>query len=242
MFYSFEHQFGKIRYIVEATYNILRGFDKSYIEIFYVTPELDLTQFTDLQRPIKALKEISFGFNCCFNCLSEPLHLMMFLPKKGFVPGETIPVTIEIDNNSNTRINFIKVELIEKLTFVATIPRVVKETKKAILETRELDAVVAPYQNKIFRTGIYLDPDFDWKIFVGSALFYCDYIIRTEAIRVQSVGLSKNPSVDTNILIGTIPVLEQIAENGTRMNNYNQLPLYHEVSSYLPTFEESVRN
>lgn len=230
--------------MVEANYNILRGFDKSYSETFYVTSELDLTQFTDLRHPVRSLKEVSFGFNCC--CLSEPMQLITFLPKKGFVPGETIPVTIELDNNSNVRINFIKVELIERLTFVATIPRVVKESKKTVLETSQLDVVVAPYQNKLFQTEIYLDPDLNWKIFEGSLLFYCDYIIRVEASRVQTVGLSKNPVVDTKIQIGTIPIIEDVSNGTTPRGQEQRLPSYQEASSSsafssLPTFEESVR-
>lgn len=220
--------------MVEANYNILRGFDKSYSEMFYITSELDLSQCSDLHNPVRSMKEVSFGFNCC--CLSEPFQLITFLPKKGFVPGETIPIKIEIDNNSNIRINFIKVTLIERLTFVATIPRVVKECRKTTLETRQLDVVIAPYQNKLFQTEIFLDPDLNWKIFEGSLLFYCDYIIRVEASRVQSVGLSKNPANETKIQIGTIPIVE-------RTSNGMQLPSYQDVTTYSspPTFEESVR-
>lgn len=225
--------------MVQANYNILRGFDKTYTEIFYVTSEIDLNECMDLGKPVRALKEVGFGFNCC--CFSEPLQLIIFLPKKGFVPGETIPVTIEIDNNSNVRINFIKVELIERLTFVATIPRVVKECKMTVLESKQLDVVIAPYQNKLFQTKIALDPDLKWKIFEGSFLFYCDYSIRVEASRMQAVGFSKNPVVETKIQIGTIPIVESGSNETANEEDRERLPSYHEVSRP-PSFEETVQN
>lgn len=227
---SFEHQLGKVRYVVQANYNIIRGFDRSYTEIFYVTSEVDLNQYKDLSKPVRTLKEISFASNCC--CFSEPLQLAIFLPRKGFVPGETIPITIEIENNSKTHINFINIELLERLTFVATTPRVVHERRVTVLKLKQLDVVVAPYQNKLFQTNIALDPHLNWKLFEGSKLFYCDYFVRVEASRRQIMGLVQNPVVETKIQLGTVPITDDTPCDP---------PSYQEVSSHhSPAFEEVV--
>lgn len=37
--------------------------------------------------------------------------MVVFVPYSGFVPGQSIPVTIEVDNNTNVDIDSIKIRL-----------------------------------------------------------------------------------------------------------------------------------
>ena len=42
---------------------------------------------------------------CCCCCRSGPLTLTTHVPTKGFVIGETIPLTVEVDNATNVKIS-----------------------------------------------------------------------------------------------------------------------------------------
>jgi len=37
--------------------------------------------------------------------------MIVYLPYTGFVPGQSIPVTVELDNNSNVDVDSIKIKL-----------------------------------------------------------------------------------------------------------------------------------
>jgi len=39
------------------------------------------------------------------------MTLVVCLPYKGFVPGQVIPLTVELDNNSNVTIDAVKIKL-----------------------------------------------------------------------------------------------------------------------------------
>lgn len=66
-----------------------------------------------LKEPKKEEKE---KFYCCCCCESGPMTLVACVPYTGFVPGQNIPLTIELDNNSNVAIDAVKVKL-ERVIF-----------------------------------------------------------------------------------------------------------------------------
>jgi len=62
----------------------------------------------------------------CFCCKSGPLSAMVHLNKTGFVPGEPIMVSAEIDNKSNRQISgsnakIIQVRTLKKKVFLLKI-------------------------------------------------------------------------------------------------------------------------
>lgn len=61
-----------------------------------------------MQKPKKEEKE---KFYCCCCCESGPMTLVLCIPYTGFVPGQIIPLTIELDNNSNVAIEEVKIKL-----------------------------------------------------------------------------------------------------------------------------------
>jgi hypothetical protein len=61
-----------------------------------------------LQESVK--KENSKYF-CCFCCKSGPLTLATHLPARGYVPGQSIPMTIEVDNASDVEVYEVVCEL-----------------------------------------------------------------------------------------------------------------------------------
>jgi hypothetical protein len=61
-----------------------------------------------IQEPVR--KEVSkhFGF-CCWS--SGPLTMTLSLPISGYVPGQDIPITVDVENNSNVPIREVKCTL-----------------------------------------------------------------------------------------------------------------------------------
>ena len=58
--------------------------------------------------PIKLENHKTF---CCCCCSSGPLTLVSMIPARGFVSGQQVPITIEVDNASNVNIKTVTVEL-----------------------------------------------------------------------------------------------------------------------------------
>jgi hypothetical protein len=48
---------------------------------------------------------------CCLCCESGPLTMVLSLPVTGYVPGQDIPVTIEIDNASDVCVTNVRCRL-----------------------------------------------------------------------------------------------------------------------------------
>ncbi|KAJ9599747.1 hypothetical protein L9F63_026405, partial [Diploptera punctata] len=58
--------------------------------------------------PIKKEVSKTFGF-CCWK--SGPLNVVLSLPVGGYVPGQDIPVTVDIENGSDIPIREVKCTL-----------------------------------------------------------------------------------------------------------------------------------
>lgn len=67
------------------------------------------------QEPIEFEKSKNF---CCLWCKSGPLTLTVKLPTSGYVPGQTIPFQIEIENGSNIRVRPINCELRKVISYL----------------------------------------------------------------------------------------------------------------------------
>jgi len=39
------------------------------------------------------------------------MKMVAYIPYSGFVPGQSIPLTVELDNNSNEDVDYIKIRL-----------------------------------------------------------------------------------------------------------------------------------
>lgn len=213
--YSIEHTHGHVRYTVKANYDISWGFDKDSTTTFYIRSGLDLNEFSHLKDPVKEIEQKIFG--CCC-CESDPMQLVNVLPKSGYVPGETIPVTIEIDNNSDVRIDFVRVKLKENLTFITRSPRTDTKHETTTINEHFFQTAVAPFQKKLFQTTFYLDPSYDWKLYNGCGIISCEYYLKSEA---EASGCHSNPSNSTKITVGTIP----FAEVMTNVSGYPLAPL-----------------
>jgi len=68
----------------------------------------------NLQEPKIQEKE---KYYCCCCCKSGPMTMIVYVPHIGYVPGQSVPITIELDNNSNVDVDSIKIKL-ERVIFL----------------------------------------------------------------------------------------------------------------------------
>lgn len=90
-----------------------------YIESFYVKDLIDLEAIVYPFKPFdKSTKKVfGYGFGKLVFHKSEPLCIITKIPKLVWQPGETMPISIKITNKSDVNVKYIRLEIIEKLTF-----------------------------------------------------------------------------------------------------------------------------
>jgi len=60
------------------------------------------------------IKQKSYSYGCL---LSGSMKLVASIPYCGFVPGQTIPITVTLDNNTDVNINHIIIRLERVMIF-----------------------------------------------------------------------------------------------------------------------------
>ena len=94
--------YGTIRYYVKATLNIPWGLDKSVYDGFTVCPYIDLNLDTKLAMPVISAVQKTSLFS------SKAVNLSISMPKMGYVCGESIPLRVEINNESSSEVTSIE--------------------------------------------------------------------------------------------------------------------------------------
>lgn len=141
---SFEGSLGYVRYIGKVVLDRPWKFDQGAKMAFTVISPLDLnhnqllrvslvcfpTNFDENshwagsihspQQPVNLTLEKSF---CCCFCRSGPLTVTVQLPSTGYVPGQIVPIFVDIDNASNVEVERLRISLRQNVTFKATSPR-----------------------------------------------------------------------------------------------------------------------
>lgn len=128
---SFEGEYGHVRYTVKATIEKPKRFTHVTKTAFSVIGSLDLNTIPQIDvsfffqnKMAKYLSELmkwlfyritwfrlqapagmTLSKNiCCLCCTSGPISALLSLPRRGYVPGDIIPVVVEIENLSRRKI------------------------------------------------------------------------------------------------------------------------------------------
>ncbi|KAJ0174951.1 hypothetical protein K1T71_009092 [Dendrolimus kikuchii] len=110
---SFKGEVGTVTYSITATLifpdpNVLN--EALFKEIKVVAP-LDLnTGSPDIKNPINLEFEEEYGCGCI--CTPKPMRIQVHLPVTGYCPGQDIPITVDVDNESSTEITKTILELV----------------------------------------------------------------------------------------------------------------------------------
>ncbi|XP_071567178.1 arrestin domain-containing protein 17 isoform X2 [Temnothorax nylanderi] len=197
---SFElPEFGHIRYIVKATLDRPWKFDQEAKSLFTVVVPLDLNQEPRAAEPVQ--QEMSKTF-CCLCCGTPPLTVNFSLPARGYVPGQSMPIKINVENLSNVVVTVIKLILREVVTVRVTDPS----------ETRIQEVVIAEVSKGPIQAGG--TADYEQHLNVpplppSNSLANCQYIDFEYELKVEACvegWYHRNLSAKTPILVGTVPL------------------------------------
>ena len=86
---------------------------KTFITVSSIV-DLNLIQGADIAQTNSNVK--TFGLLCC---TSGPLSATVRIPRYGYTPGEVIPISAEIENLSDKKMNFTKARLFQDVVFSA---------------------------------------------------------------------------------------------------------------------------
>lgn len=192
---SFEGEFGKIRYTVQAILDRPWKFNQTSTVAFTVLKPLDLNQHL-LTLKKRREEKLTKTF-CCWPCTSNPLYVGVNIPMIGYVPGQKVPITVELNNTSGVSVTGIKTKLDRKVSYISQKPRTktreVNESLAALLTTVSNDEPVQFLQEleipSVVPTG-------------NCSVLVIDYMIK---VKVHVDGCHKNPTIKIPITIGTVP-------------------------------------
>ncbi|XP_049799800.1 uncharacterized protein LOC126235108 [Schistocerca nitens] len=105
---SFEGTYGRIRYTIKAKMNRPWAFDEKVKAFYTVISHLDLNKDPLVKEPVLQVTEKTL---CCCCCRSGPLTLVANIPATGFVSGQEIPITVEVDNATEETISAVTCSL-----------------------------------------------------------------------------------------------------------------------------------
>lgn len=116
--------------------------DKTFTIEFTVRRGLDLNaEPSAIRRPARVESTNTFR---CWPCRSGPLLVEMQVAATGFVPGQRIPVVLEVSNRSGCKIHMIQLKLVMIVTYTSDTPRVKVKTHRQDVTGAELDQIDDP--------------------------------------------------------------------------------------------------
>ncbi|SPP84084.1 arrestin domain-containing protein 17 [Drosophila guanche] len=136
---SFEGRYGCIRYIVKVLLIRPWKYDQAYTTGFTVLKMMDL----NFETPQLRLAAHSEGYRtfCCGPCKTDPLKLELNLPQAGYVPGQKIPVTVVVVNNSSVAVSELRLSLVMLIRYFSLSPDHAR-VERIIISRAKGDAVL----------------------------------------------------------------------------------------------------
>lgn len=216
-------------------FNLVRPykFDLTYKVAFTVIKQLDLNyENPSIRFPLKMEAMKTF---CCAFCRTRPIYLAASIPMGGFVPGQAITVSVEINNESRVDIEDVKVSLKKIIKYIAQTPSPM--TKVETINEVEIHSGLVKRRSK---------EHFNQQLFIPAVpptnTNYCRVLNVSYEVHVKCIvsGLSQGPTVRLPIIIGTIPI------NPLQNHNMSSTPSLVEMSydqmlgSYTPQINNNL--
>lgn len=167
---------------------------------FTVITPVDLNQTAKCKEPAKLELEKSF---CCFCCKSGPLSVIVHLPVSGFVSGQIIPITAEVDNASNVTVEALKLCLRKNISFSVQQPRSARKREVEKIDELTMGPIDAG-GSRTWEQKIEV-PALPPSNLVNCGIIDLDYELFVEA---QVGGIHKNLSGAIPVTLGTVPLTD----------------------------------
>ena len=111
---SFEHPSGRIRYKVFCLINFPMKYEVPIFRSFTVLSILDLNMYENLRSTDTVNITTSRKVCCCFH--SGHVMSSLTVLKAGYVSGESIVFSLNINNNSSRTIRYVTIKLVQRVT------------------------------------------------------------------------------------------------------------------------------
>ncbi|EDS30995.1 arrestin domain-containing protein 4 [Culex quinquefasciatus] len=143
---TFEGKHGRIQYIITVILQRSWKADKIFTIEFIVLRNVDLnTQPPSIRGPART--EITRSFRC-WPCRTGPLVVALQTSATGYVPGQRIPVLLEINNGSSSKIQVIHLKLVMVVSYSSDTPRAKIKIDREDVVRAELDQIDDPDEVK----------------------------------------------------------------------------------------------
>lgn len=113
---TYEGRWGQAKYVVKAALQRPWKFDIDRETELNVKAFVDLNDEPELARPIGGLSEFTAGIMCV---RSGPITVELRVGRRGYVPGDTIQLSADVDNSSRYKLYHCHLALVQHATFRA---------------------------------------------------------------------------------------------------------------------------
>ncbi|XP_044312882.1 arrestin domain-containing protein 17 isoform X1 [Drosophila rhopaloa] len=201
---SFEGTNGRVRYMTKVTLVRPNKFDQNYTRCFTVLKVMDLNFDSPLLR-VPAHSETSKTY-CCWPCRSDPLALQLTVPQTGFVPGQSIPLSVLITNDSHVPVEQLLMTFVMLVTYHSRPPSMPNSTSERLVVNSLKGDSVQRNCKKLFTYDIRV-PATPPTCFNLCGIIQIAYQVEVEA-RVK--GCHNNEVVSIPVTIGSVPLTQQV--------------------------------
>ncbi|XP_052865884.1 arrestin domain-containing protein 2-like [Anopheles cruzii] len=196
---SFEGSHGQCRYTAQVIMDRPWKFNLTYKVGFTVIQPLDLNMLSPAIR-IPARMEDARVF-CCGFWRTKPLYVRVTVPCTGYVPGQAIPLTIELNNRSSRTIEGVNMKLLQEITYTSEMPHAKTKQDVHTVVKHIGDGVAGEtqrqYEQRLVVPTVAPTASGDNLISVAYRLH----------ISVRVSGCGSDPVLQIPLTIGTIPLV-----------------------------------
>ncbi|XP_022330212.2 arrestin domain-containing protein 3-like [Crassostrea virginica] len=200
---SYEGSIGRVRYYVSAKIRKLYEIEHTTMKLFTVIHHLDLNNDLRLQQAADASNDLTL---CCLCCKSGPITATLYLETIGFVPGEGIPIQVQIENRSGRKISAASVTLLMVVRY--------NTSKKSKTHTNQVASVCRDEWSKgkteIWTGERLVIPSVPPSYLNGCDIIEISYVLE---LKVHPSGPAFTLPVKMEVVIGTKPLK-------TSLNNF----------------------
>ncbi|KAK6180226.1 hypothetical protein SNE40_012418 [Patella caerulea] len=198
---SYESFTGRVRYSVGGVIDRPWKFDHTTRRAFTVVDPLDLNLEPMATKGASANDEKTL---CCLCCKSGPISCMFKLNRLGYVPGEVIPITGEINNSSRRKMTSSFADIRMTVQYHAT----TKTRTRCNIVSKIWHGAIEPGDSDMWNGDHLPVPPLPPSGLRGCRIIDIRY---TAVLNVVPSGLAFDLVVPIDILIGSIP-LQAVAQ------------------------------
>ncbi|XP_023175766.2 arrestin domain-containing protein 17 [Drosophila hydei] len=195
---SFEGRYGCIRYIVKVLLIRPWKYDQAYTHGITVLKMMDLNVETPQLR--LAAHSENYRTFCCGPLKTAPVKMELHLPQSGYVPGQRIPVTVVVINNSGVSVSELRLSLVMLVRYFSITPEH-SRVDRIVIGKIQGDSVLK-------RSTVSLAIDMEVPSTPPTCLNVCNLIQIAYQLEVEALikSLQEHQLITMPITIGTWPL------------------------------------